>query len=193
MRSTGGILPLFQWYFKCSKASVQPKNSCNFAKQPRRDRQELVTINSHCHLRTEGCHCYLAGLQELMEIRKKIGSSFRNMMTFFVLRSETGPKKRLLEITHWTKKTWLLPPYLLMSSPEPSQSILLMSTRNPINSPGEVGSLSHYLHRVLAPSQVVGKGISEPSTVWFSSKGRDVFPLPFIPSPFCQGTRHKSR
>ena len=32
-------------------------------------------------------------------------------------------------------------------------------------SPVEVGSLSYYLRRVLAPSQVVGTGISEPSTV----------------------------
>lgn len=68
MRSTGGILPLFQWYFKSSKASVCPKNTCSFAEQPRRDRQEFVTINSHCHLRTQSCHCYLAGLQELIEI-----------------------------------------------------------------------------------------------------------------------------
>ncbi len=35
--------------------------------------------------------------------------------------------------------------------------------RNP--APVEVGSFSHYLRRVLAPSQVVGNGISEPSTV----------------------------
>ena len=32
-------------------------------------------------------------------------------------------------------------------------------------SPVEVGSLTHYLRRVLPPSQVVGLGISEPSTV----------------------------
>ena len=32
-------------------------------------------------------------------------------------------------------------------------------------SPVEVGSSSHYLRRVLAPSQVVGNGNSEPSTV----------------------------
>ena len=31
--------------------------------------------------------------------------------------------------------------------------------------PVEVGSFSHYLWRVLVPSQVVGNGISEPSTV----------------------------
>ena len=34
-----------------------------------------------------------------------------------------------------------------------------------LRSPVEVGSVSHYLRRVLAPSQVVRNGISEPSTV----------------------------
>ena len=37
--------------------------------------------------------------------------------------------------------------------------------RNPANQLGK-DSLSHYLQRVLAPSQVVGNGISEPSTVY---------------------------
>ena len=45
--------------------------------------------------------------------------------------------------------------------------IRLMATRNPVNSPVEVDSLSVYpgIYRVLAPSQVVGNRISEPSTV----------------------------
>ena len=37
--------------------------------------------------------------------------------------------------------------------------------RNPANQLVQVGSLSHYLRRVLASSQVVGNGISEASTV----------------------------
>ena len=37
--------------------------------------------------------------------------------------------------------------------------------RNPVNSPVEAGSLSHYLQGFKNQSQVVGLGISEPSTV----------------------------
>ena len=52
-----------------------------------------------------------------------------------------------------------------MKNPEFSNFILLMVGRNPANSPVEVGRLSTIIYRVLAPSQVVGNGISEPSTV----------------------------
>ena len=47
---------------------------------------------------------------------------------------------------------------------ETNKSILLMATRNPANSPVEVGSLSHYLSGFMM-FQVVGLGISEASTV----------------------------
>jgi len=42
--------------------------------------------------------------------------------------------------------------------------LLLMATRNPVSSPVEVGSLSHYLRQVYT-FQVVGDGISETSTL----------------------------
>ena len=43
-----------------------------------------------------------------------------------------------------------------------------MATRNPAETPVEVGSLSHCykVYKALAPSQVVGNGISEASTVF---------------------------
>ena len=44
--------------------------------------------------------------------------------------------------------------------------VLLMATRNPANSPVEVGSLSHYLQGCIHPRWLFG--ISEPSTVLFS-------------------------
>ena len=43
--------------------------------------------------------------------------------------------------------------------------LLLMATRNPANSPVEVGSLSHDLQGFSTIQTVVGNGISEPSTV----------------------------
>ncbi len=51
--------------------------------------------------------------------------------------------------------------------------VILLTGRNPVNSPVEVGRLSHYLRRVLAPSKRwFSRRISEPSTVtgyrsWF--------------------------
>ena len=50
-----------------------------------------------------------------------------------------------------------------------------MATRNPAGGYVEVGSLSVYpiIHNVLAPSQVVGLGISEPSTVFPTGKSSD--------------------
>ncbi len=49
---------------------------------------------------------------------------------------------------------------------------------NPVNSPVEVGSWNPIIHKVLAPSQVVGNGISEPSTVclFFILRGNNIPP-----------------